>query len=406
MKSANSSAVWFILATLTINALGFSIIIPVLPALLMDLVHTDAAGAAVWGGIASSVFAVMQFLSSPVLGGISDRFGRRPVLLMSLTALCADFLLMGLAHALWVFFIARTVSGIFAATQTTATAFITDVTSEDERTKKLGLIGAAFGVGFVFGPVAGGLLSEISDRAPFFAAAGLAGLNALYGYFAVPESLAAENRRAFDWARANAIGTLKQLAAAAGVGRLAAVYFLTSLSTFVYPAVWSYFAITKFGWSGAMIGWSLAYYGVCFVLSQAVVIPLVLPRLGERRAIWMGLLVEGIALLGVATAPSNLILFLWISTAIFSGIQTPALQKLMTTRVEADQQGELQGGLGALSSIVLLIAPLLYTQLLFHFERGVAGVHFPGAPFAVAAAINLLAFWVFLSSKKTPPDNA
>lgn len=400
---ATSGAVIFIIGTIVINALGFGIIIPVLPTLLMDLANTDAAGAALWGGAASFVFAVMQFLFSPVLGGISDRFGRRPVLLMSLAALAVDFMLMGLAHALWVFFLARMVSGIFAATNSTANAYIADTTPEEQRATRFGWVGAAFGVGFILGPAIGGVLSELGPRVPFFAAAAIAAANAAYGYFFVPESLTAENRRPFSWSRANPFGTFGQLGKAAEVGKLAWVYFLTNLSGFVYPAIWAYAMIAKFGWSEAQIGWSLAFYGVCFAFSQAVVIPFALPRLGERRAIWLGLVVEGIALVGVAFASSALVLYLWLSTSVFSGMQGPAIQKLMTSRVNADQQGELQGGLSAISGLVLMISPLLYTQVFFAFARGVDGVVFVGAPFLVAALFNVAALILFFSRARQNP---
>ena len=212
----------------------------------------------------------------------------------------------------------------------------------------------------------------------------------------VPESLPKDKRRAFDWGRANPFGTLLRLRRTSGLGVLTVVYFLASLSTFVYPAAWSYVAIAKFGWTEAQIGWSIAYYGAVFVLSQAVVIPILMPRLGERRVIWITFVVEAIGLVGIATAPNGFWLYGWISLALISGMQGPALQKVMTERVGADAQGELQGGLSALGSLVLIISPLLYTQLLFAFERGVAGIVFPGAPFVVAAGFSVLGLILFI----------
>ncbi|MCG8440682.1 MAG: MFS transporter [Caulobacterales bacterium] len=397
---ARPAAAVFIIGTVLIDAMGFGLIMPVLPSLLMDLTQADVGVAASWGGLATFVYAVMQFLFSPVIGGLSDRFGRRPVLLMSLTALAADFILMGLAHALWVFFIARTLSGIFAATHSTANAYIADTTPKELRATRFGWIGAAFGVGFILGPALGGLLGELSPRAPFFAAAALAALNAAYGFFVVPESLPKEKRRAFSWERANPIGTLMQLRRTEGLGVLVAVYFVSSLSTFVYPAVWSYVAIAKSGWSEAEIGASIAFYGLVFAISQAAMFPLVLPRLGERRAIWIALGVEAVSLIGVATAPSGVYVYAWITTALISGMQGPALQKVMTQRVGEDAQGELQGGLSALSSIVLIISPLFYTQLFFAFENGVAGLVFPGAPFIAASAMSWLALALFLARRR------
>ncbi len=387
----------FIVATVLIDGMGFGLIMPVLPSLLMELTGSDVAVAASWAGLATFVYALMQFLFSPVIGGLSDRFGRRPVLLMSLAALAVDYVLMGLAHALWVFFMARTVAGIFAATHSTANAYIADTTPPEQRATRFGWIGAAFGVGFILGPALGGLLGELSPRAPFFAAAVLAGLNALYGFFVVPESLAKENRRPFDWARANTFSTLQRLVRMRQLGALSGVYFLAGLSSFVYPAVWAFVAIAKFGWSEAQIGVSLAFYGVVFALSQMAVIPVLLPRLGERRAIWLALGVESISLVGIATAPNSWVVYAWITTALISGMQTPALQKLMTQRVGPDAQGELQGGLSALQGIMLIIAPLFYTQLFSVFDTGVLGLRFPGAPFVVAAGLALLALVVFVA---------
>ena len=402
-RSPRPAAAVFIVMTVFIDALAFALIIPVLPGLLMELTGESVGGAARWGGVATFVFAVMQFLCSPLIGGLSDRFGRRPVLLLSLAALAADFLLMGLAHALWVFFLARLLSGVFAATHATANAYIADTTAPELRASRFGWLGAAMGAGFVLGPAFGGLLGEISPRAPFFAAAALAGLNAAYGFFVVPESLAKETRRRFSWRRANPAGTLIQLARLEGLGVLTVVYFLAGLSTFVYPAVWSYVAIAKFGWSEAEIGYSLAFYGVVFVLSQAVVIPVLLPRLGERRAIWLSLGVEAIALTGIATAPSTVWVYVWILGALISGMQGPALQKVMTERVGADGQGELQGGLSALNGLVLIISPLLYTQLFFLFDHGVGGVVFPGAPFVAAALFSLAAAALFVARRRRAP---
>jgi len=406
LAAGRSAAAVFVVGTVLIDALAFALIIPVLPSLLMELTGQGVAVAARWGGLATFLFAVMQFVFSPVVGGLSDRFGRRPVLLLSLAALTVDFLLMGLAHALYVFFIARLLSGIFAATHSTANAYIADTTPAADRARRYGWLGAAMGAGFVLGPALGGLLGELSPRAPFFAAAALAGVNALYGWFVVPESLKPENRRAFSWRRANPVGTLVRLRRAEGLGVMVAVYFLIQLAGFVYPAVWTYVAIAKFGWSEAEIGASLAYYGVIFVISQAVMIPLVLPRLGERRVIWMVLALQVIMLTGLATAPSGPVLYAWISTAIFTGMGGPALQKVMTERAGPDTQGELQGGLSALGGIVLILSPLIYTQLFFAFTSGALGVVFPGAPFLAAALFCALALVLYITRRRADSPEA
>ena len=400
-QTTRSAAVVFIVGTVVIDAFAFALIMPILPDLLMELTGQGVDRAAFWGGWATFGFAVMQFFCSPLVGGLSDRFGRRPVLLASLTALAVDFLLMGLAHALWVFFLARLLSGIFAATHSTANAYIADTTHPDQRATRYGWLGAGMGAGFILGPALGGVLSdEFGLRAPFFAAAALAGLNALYGALVVPESLIKANRRAFDWKRANPFGTLQKLRKIEGLGNLAWVYFFMGLSGFVYPAVWSYVAIAKFGWSRSDIGWSLGYYGAIYVICQAVMVPYVLPLIGKRRVIWTALIVEVIALLGLAFAPSGLWVYLFINLALFTGLSDPALMSIMTERVGKDVQGELQGGLGALGAIVLAIAPLLYTQLFAVFESGAVGLSFSGAPFAVSALMSAAALVLFLSRRR------
>lgn len=395
-----AAATVFITGTVAIDALGFALIIPVLPTLLMELTGGGVGEAARWGGLATFVFALMQFVFSPIIGGLSDRFGRRPVLLLSLTALMIDFLLMGLAHALVVFFIARLLSGVFAATHSTANAYIADISTPEQRARRFGLLGAAMGAGFVLGPGLGGLLGELSPRAPFFAAAALAGINALYGWFVVPESLKPESRRSFSWKRSNPIATLMRLRRAEGLGVLVWVYFLSQLAGFVYPAVWAYVGIAKFNWTEGEIGVSLVAYGVLFVICQAVVTPLLMPRIGERRVIWIAFALEAVALIGLATAPSPWVLYLWLLPAMFTGMEGPALQKVMTERTPPDAQGELQGGLSGLGAIVLILSPLIYTQLFFAFQQGVGGVVFPGAPFVMAAVFNVIALTLFVVRKR------
>ncbi len=400
-KATRPAATVFVVGTVLIDALAFALVMPVLPALIMDLTGEGVGEAARWGGLATFVFALAQFFCSPVVGGLSDRFGRRPVLLFSLTALALDFLLMGLAHALWVFFGARLLSGIFAATHSTANAYVADVTPAAERSRRYAWRGAAMGAGFGLGPALGGLLGELSPRAPFFAAAILAGVNALYGWFVVPESLPKDRRRPFDWSRANPFGTLMRLRRAEGVGILVLVYFFSQLAGFVYPAVWAYAAIAKFGWTEAQIGLSLAYFGVIFILSQAVVTPWLLPKIGERRAIWIALTLEAVSLLAIAFAPSGIWVYVILTSALFTGMEGPALQKVMTERVGEDAQGELQGGLGALGGVVLIVSPLLFTQLLFAFTgEGMFGIVFPGAPFALASLFCATAALLFAARRK------
>ncbi|MEL6543481.1 MAG: MFS transporter, partial [Myxococcota bacterium] len=318
MADSSRSAMLFVVTTAFVDSMITGIIIPLFPGLLMELENTDVSGAAVWGGVATLIYAAMQFIFSPILGGLSDRFGRRPVLLLSLTALAIDMVLLALAWNIWVFLAARTLSGVFAATFSTANAYIADTVPADERAKSYGLIGAAFGVGFIAGPALGGLLGEYDLRAPFYASAGLAALTSVYGFFFVPESLGEDKRRPFSWARSNSFGTLARLFRTSGLGILIPVFFLSCLSGWVYPAVWSYVAIAKFNWSEAEIGTSLTYYGVIFLVSQIVVLRSVLPKLGVARTIWVALAVEAVSLLGIGFAPSTAAIYVLITFALIS----------------------------------------------------------------------------------------
>ncbi|MEM9305298.1 MAG: MFS transporter [Pseudomonadota bacterium] len=401
-RKGGTAAFGFLAITGFINALGIGLVIPVLPALLMDLTGEGVADAALWGGLATFVYAVMQFVFSPIIGGLSDRYGRRPVLLVSLLAFAIDNVILGLASSLWMFFVARTLAGIFAATFATANAYVADVTPAEQRGVRFAILGASFGAGFIFGPALGGLLGDIDPRLPFFAAAAFAFANTLYGYFVIPESLPAEKRRPFSWARSNPLGTLVTLFRTPGVGRLLPVFFLATLSTWVYVTVWSYVAIAKFGWSEGQIGWSVAYYGVISFVAQAVIVQKVLPRIGVQRALLIALVVEAISLTGIGFAQSGVMLYAMITLALISTMQEPALRQELSSRVPADAQGELQGGLAALAGIAIVLAPLTYNSLFNAFSREGAPIVFPGAPFLAAAAMSLIAAVVYLRFRPPP----
>lgn len=389
------SAVFFVIVTAFVDSMIVGIVLPLFPRLLMELGDTDVSGAAAWGGFATLLYAAMQFIFSPIIGGLSDRFGRRPVLLLSLAALSADMILLGLSWSIWVFLAARTLSGIFAATYSTANAYIADTVPASERAKSYGLVGAAFGVGFIAGPALGGLVGEIDLRAPFYLAAGLAALTTVYGYFFVPESLSPGNRRPFSWTRSNSFGTLARLLKTSGLGILIPVFFFATLSSWVYPAVWSYVAIAKFNWTEGEIGASLTYYGVIFVVSQTVMIRALLPKLGVRRTIWISLALEGVSLTGLGFAPNAIVVYALITVALLTALQDPALREVMSARVAEDAQGELQGGLSALSGLAMVFSPVLYTQLFSTFTDGSTGIRFPGAPFVVASAFSFLAVLLY-----------
>lgn len=366
-----------------------------MPALVMDLSGGDLAEASRWGGLALLVYALMQFVFSPIVGALSDRFGRRPVLLISLCAFSLDMLILGLVESLWGFIVLRAFAGIFASTFATTNAYVSDVTPAEKRGARYAILGAAFGAGFVFGPAIGGLLGDIDTRLPFYAGAALALINALYGYFVVKESLPEDRRRAFEWARANTVGTLLRLVRTPGVGALLPVFFLATLSSWVYPTVWSYVAIEKFTWSEAQVGYSIAFYGVIAFISQALVIQVLLPKIGARAAIVAALAVEAVALAGIGLATSGWMVYAMVSLALISMMQDPALRQDLSARVSEDAQGELQGGLSALTSVAMILSPVIYMGL-FTVNADEVGVYFPGAPFIAAAVFSLIAMFAYL----------
>ncbi len=376
--------------------MGMGLITPVMPALLVELTGGDIADAAFWGGIALVSYAVMQFVFSPIVGALSDRYGRRPVLLLSLSAFALDMLLLALVDRLGLFIVVRAFAGIFAATFATTSAYVADVTPPQQRSQRFAFIGAAFGAGFILGPGIGGLLGDVDTRLPFFAGAALAAANAVFGALVVRESLPQSRRRPFSWARANTLGTLLSLKGTPGVGRLLPVFFLAALAMWVYPTVWAYVAKAKFQWTEGEIGFSIAYYGVISFVAQAAVIQVLMPRIGVRRAVWIALPVQIAALTGIAFAGAGWVVYIFITWALLSIMQDPALRQQLSTLVPEDAQGELQGGLSALTSIAMILAPVIYNGL-FTLSSGEAPlIRFPGLPFLVAAGFSTLALLFYV----------
>lgn len=392
-------ALVFLAVTAFINSMGMGLIVPVMPSLLLEITGGDLADASLWGGVALMSYALMQFVFSPIVGALSDRYGRRPVMLMSLSAFALDMLLLALVNTLTLFVFVRAFAGVFASTFSTANAYISDVTPPDERGKKYAILGAAFGAGFILGPAIGGLLGDINTRLPFFAGALVASTNALFGAFFLRESLPTARRRAFSWARANTLGTLLRLARTPGVQTLLPVFFLATLSSWVYPTVWSYVAKAKFAWTDSEIGLSIGYYGVIAFLAQAVVVQILLPRIGVRAAIWVSLFVEMMALIGIGIASTGWFVYLMVSTALISTMQDPAIRQALSARVPEDAQGELQGGLSALTSVAMILSPLVYNSMFTLTAGESPWFYFPGSPFLVAAAISGLAL-VFYASRR------
>ncbi len=396
----NRLPIFVIIATVVIDAMGIGLIIPVMPDLIQEVTGGDLGAAAIWGGILSTVFAFMQFLCGPLLGNLSDRYGRRPVLLVSLAVMSADYVIMALAQNIWILVIGRVVAGITAATYATAMAYMADVSKPEDKAKAFGLVGAGIGIGFVLGPALGGLLAQFGTRAPFWAAAALAGGNALLGWFVLKETVTAANRRVFEWRRANPLGALAALNTLPSMTKLLIVFFLYQVAAAVYPAIWPYFIIERFGWEEGMIGLSLTAYGLCYAVVQATLIGPTVKWMGNRRTVILGLTLEMAALVYLGFIDTGLLLFIGIPVAALSTIGLPALQGIMSRRVSDDAQGELQGISSSLTSLAHILAPLVMTQTFAYFSDAHAPLYLPGAPFLLSAVLMILAILVFLRSRR------
>lgn len=386
----------FILITVLLDAVGIGLIIPVMPDLIQEVNGGTLARAALWGGVLATSFAVMQFLFGPILGGLSDRFGRRPVLLLSLVVMALDYLVMAVAGSIWLLLAGRIIGGITAATPATAAAYMADISPPEKKAANFGLIGAAFGMGFVIGPLMGGLLAEYGTRAPFYAAAALAALNALFGWIILKETVTDRIRRPFSWARANPWGTLRALGKLPAIGPLLLVFFLYQLAFAVYPAVWSYYGQERFGWSPATIGLSLALFGIMLAIVQGGLMPLALRFLGERGSVIYGHGFDILAFLAFAFVTSGTVALILVPLAALAGVITPALQGLMSKAVGDDRQGELQGALTSLSALAMIFSPMAMTATFAAFSGPSAPVYLPGAPFILSAILILLGMIVFV----------
>lgn len=389
----------FILLTVTLDAIGIGLIFPVMPDLIRNVTHGDLSQAAIWGGILSTSFAVMQFLFGPVIGSLSDRYGRRPILLISLLIMGLDYIVLAVAPTIWLLLAGRIVAGIAAATYSTATAFIADITPPEQRGARFGLIGACFGVGFVLGPLIGGLLSTVSLHAPFFAAAALAFANLALGTFVLPETVTDETRRPFALSRANPLGALRAVARLPGLRRVLATFLILGIAMNVYPAIWAYFGQARFGWDSRMVGISLAVYGVSFAVGQALLVGPMIRRFGEHRAAHYGMWVDitTLAALGLVTSGTAALIITPITA--LGGAVTPALQALASRAAPADAQGELQGVLASLNAIAMITAPLVMTSIFSAFTAPTAPVYAPGAPFLLASALMVVALAIHLTGR-------
>lgn len=382
--------------TVMIDSMGIGLMLPVMPDLIREVNGGDLSQAALWGGVLATTFAVMQFLFGPVLGGLSDRFGRRPVLLLSLAVMAADYVVMALAGSIWLLLLGRIIGGITAATHATASAFMADISTPQERSKNFGLIGAGFGIGFLIGPTMGGLLAEYGTRAPFWAAAALAAANCMLGWLVLKETLRPENARTFSLRRANPFGALKHLGKLPGARPLLVVYFLYSVAFAVYPSVWSYFGQERFGWQPSVIGLSLALFGGAMVIVQGGLIRLALHKMGERGTVIAGHLFAIGTYIAIAVIPSGVFTLALTPVAAIAGVIPPALTGIMSRQVPDNAQGELQGVLTSASALAMILSPLAMTATFAQFTRDGAPLYLPGAPFLLASGLMVLALGVFI----------
>ncbi|MGN6488477.1 MAG: TCR/Tet family MFS transporter [Devosia sp.] len=393
-----------ILLTIFLDMLGYGIVLPVLPELIGGLIHGTNAQAAVIGGYLVFSYSLMQFLFGPALGNLSDRFGRRPIILISLAGLTIDYTIMGFAPSIVWLFIGHTIAGISGASVATATAYIADITPKEQRAQRFGLIGAAIGLGFIAGPVVGGALGELGPRWPFYAAAALAAANLLFGFFVLPESLAKNRRRKFDIRRANPFGALWALSKNPVVLWLLAVLGLFTLASQAFPTAWPFFTIEVLNFSSLQIGAALGAFGVGFAVSQALLVGPATRRLGEWFTVLIGMLFAAIAMVGTAFIHTQVGLYGFLLVGSMAGLAGPAINSLMSHQVADDAQGELQGAINATNSLSAILGPLLATQLFNYFthpDKGAPG-YFPGAPFLGsgllvigAAALFVFTAWRF-----------
>jgi DHA1 family tetracycline resistance protein-like MFS transporter len=400
VEQTNRHALAFIFITMLVDTIGLGIIIPVTPKLITELTGQGMSEAARWGGWLFFVYALMQFFFAPAIGNLSDRFGRRPVLIASLGMLGCDYLITALAPTIVWLFIARFLSGIAGAAYPIANAYIADVSPPERRAANFGLVGAAFGIGFVIGPAVGGLLGQFGPRVPFYASAGIAFCNALYGAIVLKESLPAESRRKFEWWRANPLGALLALRRFPAMLGLFGVVVLMRLGHDANPVIWTYYTMLKFNWSAAQVGYSLMVVGAMLTLVFSFATRLIVPRIGEARSVYIGLACGTVGFMGYAFAAHGWVLYTWMAVWVFIGLSGPSLNAIMSREVGATEQGELQGALASLGSLTSVAAPPILSNLFAYFTGARAPVYFPGAAFFAASVCLALSALVFAWTRK------
>ena len=392
------AALGFIFITLLLDVIGLGIIIPVIPALIQELTGGSISEASRYGGWLIASYALVQFLCAPIVGALSDKYGRRPILLLSLLGFGLDYLVLAVAPTIGWLFLARIIAGVFGASFTTGAAYIADVSSAEKRAQNFGLLGAAFGLGFIIGPVTGGILGEIGPRVPFYAAALVTFLNLTYGYFILPESLHKENRREFEWSRANPLGALfalKRYPSVAGlIGALTFIY----LASHAIQGTWTYFSMEKFNWSESMVGYSLGLVGIMSALVQGLLIRIIIPKIGEYNTMITGIIFNICGCLLFSMASEGWMLLCFIIPYSLGGIAGPAIQGILSNQIPDNEQGQLQGALTSMMAATGIIGPLMMTSIFAYFTAENAPIYFPGAPFVTGAV--LVAICLFLILRK------
>lgn len=398
VREKKPAALVFIFITLLIDVIGLAIIIPVFPSLIEKLSGSGISEASRISGLLLVAYAVMQFLFSPLVGNLSDKYGRRPVLLISLLGFGIDYLFLAFAPTIGWLFVGRVIAGITGASFTTASAYIADVSPPEKRAQNFGMIGVAFGLGFIIGPVIGGILGKMDTHYPFYAAAALALLNAVYGFFILPESLSKENRRPLDWKRCNPLGSLVHLRKYPAVIGLAICLFVVYFAGHAVQSVWTFYTIRKFNWDEDLVGYSLGFIGLMIALVQGGLIRIAIPKLGQYRSISVGLLLYAAGMMLFGLANQGWMMFAFMIPYSMGGIAGPALQGVMTNEVPANEQGELQGGLTSLMSLSSIFGPWFMTYVFYYFTNDNAPVYLPGAPYYIAAVLMLISVFLAVNS--------
>ena len=381
------AAVGFIFVTLLLDVIGLGIIIPVIPSLIQELTGEGLSEAPRYGGWLIASYAIIQFLCAPIVGSLSDKYGRRPILLLSLLGFGMDYLVLAFAPSIGWLFLARIIAGFFGASFTTGAAYIADVSSPEKKSQNFGLLGAAFGLGFIIGPVMGGILGEIGPRIPFFTAAFLSFLNLIYGYFILPESLEKKNRREFKWSQANPLGSLNALKKYPSVlGLIGALTFIY-LASYAVQGTWTYFSMEKFNWSESVVGYSLGFVGIMSALVQGVLIRIIIPKIGEYNTMIVGIILNILGSILFSIATEGWMLFCFIVPYSLGGLAGPAIQGILSNQIPENEQGQLQGALTSMMSATGIFGPLLMTSIFSYFTSNNSLIYFPGAPFIAGAVL-------------------